>query len=249
MSRGLDVTDLDLQAKGYLIDLDGTLVSGRHVLPDARWVLAETAGRHVIMSNNAEHTPAQLSKLLRSIQLSVPAERIVLAGTCAIDEIAEMRPGCVVMLIGSAALKSYARSKGLKIAANSSADIVLVARDRHFTYAKLAAAAAALHDGAKLYVAAPDLCHPGVDGRPVPETGALAAAIAAASGSTVHKVIGKPQKSMFEIGRRILGVEFCEMVMIGDNPDTDGLGAGRLGMRFHRVHGGLIRPQIQFAAE
>lgn len=243
------MTDLDLQAKGYLIDLDGTLVSGRHVLADARWVLEQTAGRYVIMSNNAEHTPAQLAKVLKSIQLNIPAERIVLAGTCTIDEIAETRPGCTVMLIGSASLKTYARSRRLKIASSSPCDIVLVARDRHFTYAKLEAAAAALHDGAKLYVAAPDLSHPGVDGRPVPETGALAAAIAAASGVAVYKVVGKPEKFMFEIGRRKLGVEFSDIVMIGDNPDTDGLGAQRLGMHFHRVRDGFIRPRIQVAAE
>ena len=64
------------------------------------------------------------------------------------------------------------------------ADIVLVTRDRHFNYAKLAMAAEALHLGARLVVACPDLSHPGPRRQPVPEAGALAAAVVAAGAVT-----------------------------------------------------------------
>lgn len=147
------MTELDLQARGYLIDLDGTLISGRTVLPDARWLLDGVAGRYVLVSNNAEHTPAQLSRMLQAMGLKVSADRIVLAGTCAIDRIASAFPGASVMLLGSRALCSYARRKGLHLS-TARADIVLVTRDRQFTYAKLEAAAGALTDGARLFVAA-----------------------------------------------------------------------------------------------
>jgi HAD superfamily hydrolase (TIGR01450 family) len=229
------VTELDLNARAYLIDLDGTLISGRTVLPRALPMLEAVAGRYALVSNNAEHTPEQLSRMLRTIGLNIASDVIVLAGTAAIDAIATAFPGVALLLLGSPALQHYARRKGLRLDA-SKVDVVLITRDRHFTYAKLAAAAKALTDGAVFYVAAPDLSHPGPKGEPVPETGALAAAILACAGSREYTIVGKPEKILFEIGCRKLGVDFADAIMIGDNPQTDGLGARRLGMRFHQVY-------------
>jgi HAD superfamily hydrolase (TIGR01450 family) len=229
-----------LDAKGYLIDLDGTLISGRTVLPDARWLLDEVCGRFAIVSNNAEHTPRQLARALKLLGLPVMEEQLVLAGTTAIDVIARDYPGASIMLLGSAALANYARNKRLKLATDAP-DLVLVTRDRHFNYTKLAAAAAAISDGAELVVAAPDGCHPGVNGKPVPETGALAAAILACTGLRDYRVIGKPEKVLFDHGCSKLDLPPGEIVMIGDNPDTDGLGALRAGMGFIKVEHGLIR--------
>jgi HAD superfamily hydrolase (TIGR01450 family) len=244
----LNVTELDLAARGYLIDLDGTLISGKTVLPDARALLGAVAGRYVLVSNNAEHTPNQLSRMLRSIGLTIASDRIVLAGTAAVDSIAAVSPGASLMLLGSPALKHYARRKGLRLDAPKP-DIVLITRDRHFSYLKLAAAAKALSDGAVFYVAAPDLNHPGVNGEPVPETGALAAAILACAGPRDYTVIGKPERILFEMACATLGADFGNVIMIGDNPQTDGLGAQRLGMRFHHVQRGVMRLPFRQAAE
>lgn len=232
--------ELDLNAAGYLIDLDGTLISDRTVLPDARWLLDAVAGRYAIVSNNAEHTPRQLSRALKAIGLPVPEEKLVLAGTTAIDIIAEEFSGASLMLLGSAALIGYARARGLKVG-HPAPDLVLVTRDRRFTYAKLAQATQAIVSGAALIVAAPDVSHPGPNGIPVPETGALAAAILATTALCNYRIIGKPEQALFKLGCARIGVDAGHAVMIGDNPDTDGLGAARAGMRFFRVNRGLIR--------
>ncbi len=78
---------------GCLVDLDGTLVRGGHALPGAAAFLDALDGRYVIVSNNAEHTPLELSRGLRRMGLVVAPRRIVLAGTMALDEIARRRPG------------------------------------------------------------------------------------------------------------------------------------------------------------
>ncbi|MCH4547458.1 HAD hydrolase-like protein [Rhizobium changzhiense] len=236
-----------LDAAGYLIDLDGTLISGRTVLPDALWLLEEVRGRFAVVSNNAEHTPKQLARMLRTIGLPINEQDLILAGTTAIDLIAADLPEASIMLLGSAALIDYARAKGLRVG-GSAPDLVLVTRDRHFTYAKLAAASEAIAAGAALFVAAPDGSHPGVDGRPVPETGALAAAILASTGLRDYTVIGKPERMLFERGCCRIGVAPSDAVMIGDNPGTDGLGARRLGMRFLQVERGIIRRSRLLAA-
>ncbi|PTM93540.1 HAD-IIA family hydrolase [Mycoplana dimorpha] len=234
------MSEPDLDADGYLIDLDGTLIAGRSVLPDALWLLEQVRGRFVIVSNNAEHTPHQLARALRAMGLGVAQEQLLLAGTAAIDTIAAEYPGASVLLLASASLRTYARRSGLRLD-QPRPDIVLVARDRHFSYARLAEAADALSDGARFVVAAPDRNHPGANGKPVPETGALAAAILACVGPIPHRVIGKPEPALFEMGCARLGIAAQNALMIGDNPETDGLGSKRIGMRFLQVERGLIR--------
>lgn len=233
-----------LDAAGYLIDLDGTLISGTVALPDAGWLLDSVAGRFMLVSNDSEHTPLQLSRRLSRLGLKVTSDRIVLAGTAAIDMIARTWPGARVLLAGSAALKAYAQKQGLR-AGDEDADIVLVGRDRQFTYAKLAQAATALHRGARLIVACPDKNHPGPAGQPIPEAGALAEAIMAASGVHEHQIVGKPEPLLFLAGCNRLGIAPEQAVMIGDNTETDGTGARRLGMRFFLVQQGSLRSSLE----
>lgn len=232
---------LDSDIAGYLIDLDGTLISGRTVLADATWLLERAAGRFMLVSNNSEHTPEQLARQLRHMGLRIAPEQIVLAGTAALERIARTSPGARLLLLGSAALASYARKLGLELVLKAEADIVLVTRDRKFTYARLALAAEALSLGARLVVACPDRSHPGLRRQPIPEAGALAAALIAATGVEPYEVIGKPEPLLFETACRRLGIEPRQGLMIGDNSDTDGAGARRLGMAFALVRNGQIR--------
>lgn len=232
-----DVSDIE----GYLIDLDGTLISGRTVLPDAAWLLEKAAGRFMLVSNNSEHTPAQLSRHLRHMGLRIDPSQIVLAGTAAIDRISRTSPGARLLLLGSVALATYARKLGLDVVQEAEADIVLVTRDRKFTYAKLAMAAEAISLGARLIVACPDRSHPGPRQQPIPEAGALAAALVAAAGVEHYEVVGKPEPLLFETACQRLDIEPRNGLMIGDNADTDGAGARRLGMAFLLVRHGRIR--------
>lgn len=225
--------------QGFLIDLDGTLASGNHLLPGARELIEATADRFAIVSNDSEHTPDQLARRFREWRLPIPVERIVLAGVAALEAAAEKRPGSRLLLFGSPALRRMARNMGFELAERN-ADTVIIARDRQFSYAKLAMAARAIRDGAEVLVAAPDLSHPGADGYPVPEAGALAAAIFAVTGPVAHLVIGKPQPELFRHACRRIGIAPQHCVVIGDNPRTDGAGASGLGIPFWQVMPGKL---------
>lgn len=226
-------------ARGALVDLDGTLVTGRSLVAGAGRLLAVLEGRFAVVSNDAEHTPAELAHTLGGLGLVVPEERIVLAGAATLDLVAAETPGAGIMLLGSPALVGYARRLGLDPDAQHP-DVVVVGRDRQFSFARLAAAANAVRAGAALLVANPDRTHPGRNGLVVPETGALASAILACTGPVLHRVIGKPEPALFLAGLALLGLEPAQAVMIGDNPETDGLGAERLGMRFLLVRAGEL---------
>lgn len=228
-----------LPARGYLIDLDGTLMSGRQLLPGARELLTRLENRFVIVSNDSEHTPQQLVGRFASLGVFLEVGQVVLAGTCALETISADHPRARVMVLGSTPLRSYARRLGLRVG-EPECDVVLVARDRRFSYGRLAAAAEAVAGGAKLYVACPDLTHPGPNGQQVPEAGALAAAVLACTGPVNHTVIGKPEPALFRLGCERLGIDPAEAVMIGDNPLTDGAGAAALGLAFWQVVPGRL---------
>lgn len=222
----------------FLVDLDGTLISGRRPLPGARQLLERMGNRWVLLSNDAEHTPVQLSGLLESMGLPIPQERIVLAGTATLDLIAERSPGARVLLLASDSLSAYAAARGL-VPVERSAQFVVVARDRRFSYERLAMAANLVRDGAELIAANPDLVHPGPGGGVVPETGALLAAIMACAGQAKCLTVGKPEPPLFLRALSILGVSAHDAIMIGDNAETDGEGAARMGMRYINSADGL----------
>ncbi len=219
---------------GFLVDLDGTLVSGSVPLPGAAEFLDAVAGSFVILSNDAEHTPVQLARKLVRMGLSVAPGRIVLAGTTTLAMVAATSPGANILLLGSRALQNDARARGLR-PGGVPAEVVIIGRDRQFSFARLAAAANAARGGARLVVCNPDQSHPGPNNEMVPETGALLGAVLACTGPLPHCIIGKPEPALFHAGLAILGKKAEQTIMIGDNPATDGAGAKRLGIDFIHV--------------
>lgn len=232
-------------AKGYLVDLDGTLMSGGQLLPEADTLLGLLQNRFVIVSNDSEHTPSQLERKFRQWNLKIPADRILLAGTCALETIARRQPGARILIIGSTVLRRHAQKLGL-VPDAARPQAVLVARDRRFTFERLYNAVNAVRAGAELYVACPDRTHPAPNGGLFPEAGALAAAIFACVGDVPHHVVGKPETALFHMGCERLRVAPIDAVMIGDNPLTDAAGAARAGLRFLQVEPNRPQSAIRF---
>lgn len=219
-------------ARGFILDLDGTLIRERRPLTGARELLDRLDGRYVVLSNNSTDTAERIAWKLQRMGLNVAPDRILLAGEAAVRTLAAERPGLKTMLIGSRTLCRFASRCGLTLT-DRNPEVVLLARDETFNYRKLRAAANALRDGAELIATNPDGYHPGADGRGiVPETGALLQALVTCSGEQPARIIGKPESSMFLEALRRLRTSVSDTVVIGDNPNTDALGAARLGMRF-----------------
>lgn len=212
------------QAIGGVFDLDGTLIREGRKLPGATRLLDYFRDRFVIVSNNSSDTSQSLSARLDRMGLHIPEDRLVLAGEESLHMIATRHSGARIMLMASQALHERARELGLKPVEND-CDVVLICRDTRFSYAKLRRAANAVGAGAPLIAANPDLSHPGENGRLVPETGSLLAAVEACSSTQAHQIVGKPQPHLFERALERLGIPAHQSIMIGDNPATDAAGA------------------------
>lgn len=217
-------------AKGFLIDWDGCCAYGNRPLPEAVDFLKIHGSRTAIVSNNSSNTSEEFISSLRRLGVTMQPEQIVLAGVEALRRAAEFKSHKALVL-GDMRMRATAGKMGVKLVRDD-ANMVILLRDTRFTYPRLDRAVQALRNGAKLIVANPDLTHPGANGRVVPETGALLAAIGACVGleEIEMEVIGKPGPALFHKACEAIGVDRKHAVMIGDNPLTDIKGAEAVGM-------------------
>lgn len=235
-----DATDLEQflagpwpEAAAVLADLDGCLISGNTVLPGAAELARRVGERLWIVSNNSSDTAQTLSKRLSVLGLPVPAERIFLAGEQAVRDLATTMPGAQIALFAAPPLQALATSLGLRVCRESAgAQAALLARDPSFTMADLERLMRLAHRGVPLRLTNPDPFHPAADGAPVPETGALLAAVAAGVPGLHAPSGGKPSPRMIHAVLEQAGVAPGDAVFIGDTDATDGVAARAAGVPF-----------------
>jgi HAD superfamily hydrolase (TIGR01450 family) len=237
IGKHIGLPDLDVvDRRAVLCDLDGCLISGARVLPGANELLAGCGERLWIVSNNSADTAETLSVRLNAIGLEVPAERIVLAGEETIRHLARHHAGARVAIHADAPLRDLAESLGLE-SCGRDPDIVVLGRDARFGLPMLKTIAHQIFDGAELWVTNLDTTHPGADGMPVPETGALLAAVRACCGPVTAHCLGKPATDLVELALQRSGATADAAVFIGDNAATDGEAARAAGVEFiHIAH-------------
>lgn len=242
MSRPASERLLVSGAAAILLDWDGCVMIGDTIVPAARNFMRQYVEKMVILSNNSTHLPEDFSRILDRSEVHVSTSRIVLAGVETLRWVAR-QPPARIMLLASTRIKSYARELGLNLV-RENPEVIVLMRDARFTYAKLDRAINALRGGARLIVANGDHTHPGAGGRIVPETGALLAAIKTCVPDADTTTIGKPGPFLFERACAVAGVLPQQAVMIGDNPDTDVMGAVDYG-----IHPILIGPRSTVSLE
>lgn len=219
-----------------LADLDGCLVSEGCAYPDAPAFVEACQDRLWIVSNNSTHTGEMLSVELAALGIAIAPERILLAGEQTLRRLRAQSPQKSVALYASERLRAQARAYGMRIDMENP-DIVILCRDLAFAIPDLENVIAQYLKGAPLWVSNTDLAHPGLDGRPVPETGALLEALRAVIGDVAYDCIGKPHRHMAELALATSRIAPADTVFVGDNATTDGAIARAVGIPF--VH--LVR--------
>ena len=221
-------------AQAVLADLDGCLISGDVVLEGAAELIARTKERLWIVSNNSTDTAEGLSARLAGLDLHLPPDRIVLAGEQTLERLSRGKPGLRLALYAGARMHERARALGLVID-HTLPELVVLARDEGFTFAALLELAGLVHRGLPLWVTNADVSHPGPDGTPRPETGALLAAVRAMVPGCRAVSIGKPAPDLVHVALSRAAIDPSRAVFVGDTPATDGVAAERAGMRFVHI--------------
>jgi 4-nitrophenyl phosphatase len=227
------VRDLDPLARlrdvrGFVFDLDGTLVlgdrqnHGLRPLPGAVEITSWAAGRglpFVVFTNGTTRTPARLAEIMREIGFALPDEAMMTPASSAVRVLG--RHGHQrVMALGGPGLTEPLRDSGFEVVpptAGTSADAVLVGWFPEFTMPALEAACHAVWDGAELYSASETPFFAVDGGRALGTSRAISAMIKSLTGCAV-RIVGKPSLHARRRAAERLGASPAQLAVVGDDP-------------------------------
>jgi 4-nitrophenyl phosphatase len=165
-----------------ILRLEDVLIERDAARAGAPRFLAEYPGLYAIISSNSRDTACSLAVKLKRIGLDVPESRLVLAGEETLRIIAREQGHLRCLLATSRVIFYAARRLGL-MPVQSDAQAVVVGRDASWDHGLLTSIVNEVAGGAKLIGCNQDTAAIGRSGRILPDTGALIAAIEAATGA------------------------------------------------------------------
>ncbi len=240
MSEGAAAPTAGFRAASlWIIDLDGVVWLAGEPIGDVSTAVARLrrhGARVVFATNNSAPTTADLLARLTRVGIEASADDLVSSADAAASL---LQPGQSVKVLAEGGVLEALAARQVQIVDDGPVDAAVVGWTRGFDFDRLAATASAARASGRLVATNEDPTHPTPAGL-VPGSGALVAAVATASGLT-PEVAGKPHRAMaalmqhrFHFGEGDVGV-----VMVGDQPRTDGRLAERLGVPFALVDSGV----------
>ena len=214
--------------RGFVFDLDGTLVlgdrGGRELrpLPGAVEITSWAAGRglpFVVFTNGTTRTPARLAATMREIGFGLPDEAMMTPASSAVRVLGRRGRGRV-MVLGGPGLTEPLRDAGFEVVpptAGTAADAVLVGWFPEFTMPALEAACHAVWGGAELYSASQTPFFAVDGGRALGTSRAISAMIRSLTGCGI-RIVGKPSLDALRSAADRLGVRPADLAVVGDDP-------------------------------
>jgi len=221
--------------RAFAFDLDGTIWAGPHLLPGALEfvsTLREEGLGVVFASNSSQRGADDLARKLSDLGISADRHDVVSAFDLAAVKVRDRLGPSPLLAVGTDDLIASLEEVGheaLPLDRWSEARAVVIAVDPHFNYEKLRAASRAVAAGAAFFAVNLDSRFPVADGQFDPGCGALAEAVAVASG--VQPIaFGKPDAQFFRALLDRLKLPPDQIAMIGDNHASDITGGHAAGM-------------------
>jgi ribonucleotide monophosphatase NagD (HAD superfamily) len=254
LPRTTTIAALLARYRGFAIDAYGVLVDAGRALPGARELIAalDHAGTpYVIATNDASRSPATSARRFAGVGLPIPADRVVTSGQLLAGH--RGLRGARTCVLGPADSFEYAAAAGaiaIAPAAGMEIDAIAVCDDDGFDFLRgseqaLSAAIRALDAGRPLALVLPnpDLVYPKAPGELGFTAGTIAlmieAALARRFPATAPRFerLGKPERHLFDRAVERLGVARTDVVVIGDQLETDIAGAVAAGVDSALVEG------------
>jgi len=217
-------------AKGFMFDLDGTLVlsdrslGGYEVLPGAIEVLSELQQRaipFVILTNGSAYRPADQANRLRSVGLPLEDEQMLTPSSVAADLM--RRAGITrVLILGSRGVGQVLAESGIEITfpgepRSQDVQAVYVGWHPECNMKDIEAACNAIWAGAKLYVASDVPFFATKHGRTMGYSYAIVGAIRRLTKARVL-LTGKPSLHALRFVAKKLKLPIHDIAVVGDDP-------------------------------
>lgn len=217
----------DRAFRGYIFDLDGTLLLGDEALPGAVDLIERihaVGGKVLFLTNNPTKDPEAYADKLNRLGFPARPDDIVNTVFTMVQWLLRHHPEATVYPISEQPLINALGAAGIRMSDDpSEIDFVIASYDRTFTYEKLQIAFDAIwfHKRAQLITTNPDRYCPFPGGRGEPDSATIVAAIEAGTGATCIQNVGKPDPFMLEAALTRIGLDASECVMTGDRLGTD----------------------------
>ena len=226
---------------GYLIDMDGVIYRGAHLIPGAREFiqrLLDAAVPFLFLTNNSQRTRRDVATRLNRMDIPVQEKHIYTCAMATARFLASQKSRGTAYVIGEGGLLNALHANGYSIV-DQDADYVVVGEGRTLSFEVIEKAVRLVAKGAKLIATNPDPNCPTAEGIR-PGCGAIVAMIETATGRKAFSV-GKPSPVMMRAARKELGLDTSSTTMVGDTMETDILGGVQMGYRTVLVLSGGTR--------
>ncbi|HUF84871.1 MAG TPA: HAD-IIA family hydrolase [Acidimicrobiia bacterium] len=229
-------------------DLDGVIWRGQEPIAGASDGIAQLrdAGLRVgFVSNNSSQPVGEVVAKLAAAGVPAADDDVITSALAAASLLeGSLEPNASVLACAGPGVVEALTGAGLRVVDRSPADAVVVGLHRDFDFDELDRASAAVREGARFVATNLDATYP-VAGGLIPGSGAIAAAVATASGRA-PEVAGKPEPPMVALVRERLG---ATGVVVGDRPTSDGALAAALGWPFALVLSGVTGREVGLGGE
>ncbi len=235
---------------GVLLDAFGVLVDGSSVLPGAAELIAELDRRakpFMIVSNDASRIPATFERRFAAAGLTIPAARFMTSGMLLAAYFRDRGlAGARTCVLGTPDSFAFVREGGgvpIELVPGMEIDVVAICDDSGTPFLEgielaLSAIVRAVNAGRRpaLVLPNPDLIYPKGSGELGFTAGAMAVMIEIAlerrlpGRKLVFDRLGKPEPHLFLEAARRIAVAPERLVMVGDQLETDILGAHAAGI-------------------
>lgn len=225
-----DVLDRLRAARGFVFDMDGTLVLGdKRVdavtpLPGARalarW-LTSRATPYVVVTNGTTKTPDHYRRLLADAGFDAITDVLTPATSAA--SVLRRHGHERAVVIGHEGMTGPLRDAGiacLEPAGRPRAEAVVVGWAPDCTMDAIEAACWAVWGGARLYSASMLPFYATTDGPQLGTSCAICSAVMGVTGCDVE-VVGKPARHVLEDAAARVGAEVGDLAVVGDDPEAE----------------------------
>jgi NagD protein len=216
---------------GFLIDMDGVIYRGGHLIPGADRFINDLRRADVpfrFLTNNSQRTRRDVATRLQRLGIDVEPEHVYTCAMATARYLARQKPGGTAYVIGEGGLLNALHENGFSVV-DKDPDYVVVGEGRTLSFEMVEAALKMILGGAKLIATNLDPNCPTESGMR-PGCGATVAMLEVASGVKAFSV-GKPSPVMLRGARKELGLTTDQAVVIGDTMETDILGGVQLGFK------------------
>lgn len=230
-----------------LLDLDGVIYQSDHAIAGAAEVVAELQQRgmpHLFLTNTTSRPRQSLVDKLDGFGIQTDADHLLTPPVAAARWLQEHQASQVALFVPEATRADFGDITLLTEDADQGADAVVIGDlGEGWDYRRLNRAFRLLKADPPPHFLALGLTRfwQADDGLRL-DVGAFAAALEFASGRA-PLVLGKPAKAFFEVALSLIGTAADQTLMIGDDVQSDVLGADALGMQTALVRTGKYRPE------